>query len=302
MSQHPPPHVYTGAAELLSAASVDLLNDRAKDAADSLDPQAVRTLLSNERLIPEDNIYVVDYFTRRTTTVRPTQFFSVLDVTVTKEPVYSADILSQATEFVHSFESDNINNDDGTGIPLRPLHRTICQKVSRLIWTSLHCVLSTTVSNGSKVKEVLQQAAEKLKLPSSSPLLEACEVVSLGTYVDQICDVIETVVQDMTAGETPAHCATDSRNNVDAASSVSRDSNDDPDAAKELAVQSTRVDESSDKHIAMIVKCGLCVLRRLSPRQLMALLGLRHTKTTPCFQAPPSFAALFAVRSTVASS
>ena len=125
---------------------------------------------------------------------------------------------------------------------------------------------------------------ELLKL-TASPLLEELEVKRLHEYIDQVATAMANAVQ---RSQSEAHHV---------GGGGGRFGGRGP-AGQVLSVPDRGGDGGGRHGVAAErpLQLALAVVRKLTKKQMMALLGMRHTRATPEWAPPPSHAALYSVR------
>ena len=268
-----------------------------------LDERVARDLLREELLEEQERIfYAID--ARPEAVVVRTQLFSVLEARQVDVPRFNAALFVATTHLVEAaraYESkqgdidDNVDADhvadaaaaadddavgddvgpsgrfDKTGgrralrgVPLRPLYKRLCRSLAYLLLAEQ---LPTMPYETSNVRDRLVDSTTKrlVSLPASS-LLENLEIVSIHQYLAQVHQKL---------WEVGKVCALS-----DGAGATALNM---PSLVGILGVENA-------------VAVGAAVVKHLSERHIMALLGMRHTHATPQWAPPPSHAALYAVR------
>jgi hypothetical protein len=283
----------------------ELLRGRASNAHDALG--VAHDLLRPEPLGVDEPIFITGYITTRRVRVVRTPAFAVLEVDVVAEPQRNAEVCAAAFEFVGAAQADEDARSfcresgcsDGSnggssdlieGGDIRRRSARWCESVPiHPLYRRLSRVLAALVSGGddgcsddTAASAINAVAVAALKLPSS-PLLEALEVKPLATYIDGVVGIVSSCARAAAVGD-----GADSHSGAGAGGGGV--------AGVSCGCRRGRHD---DDDVRAAVRLALAVARRLSSKQTMALLGMRHTRASPEWASPPPYAALYAVSSSV---
>ena len=285
-----------------------LLQDRARDVRNALDGCIARDLLRPEPLGADERIFITGYKSTRRVRVVCTPAFTVLDVDVIAEPRRDAEVWAAAYEFVVTAQAEEDARSfcredgcrsaalgtDGSGgrgsseavdsvarrvarqqwcdsVPTHPLYRRLCHVLAALVCGGGggSCGNDGDEGNAASTNSGAVAVVEALKLPAS-PLLEALEVQPLGTYIDSVVDILSSCARAAAAeGGGGNGRGRDGRHNNSGG--------------------------GNDDDVNAPVKLALAVARQLSSKQIMALLGMRHTRASPEWVPAPPYAALYSV-------